>query len=141
MKHGPTCYQITLLVRQVCRHQHVQVGSCKLPSIQLEIVAITKTQISSFLPRSGLLISRRKKVKFRGIFSDKFAEKSADFRIIFLANIVEKQSVKNGRFCGYFKANFARNQKFNLCTDQTSVFNVFLTKVIICSFNNNILQK
>ena len=27
------------------------------------------------------------------------------------------------------------------CTDQTSVFNVFLTEVIICSFNNNTLQK
>ena len=66
--------------------------------IQLEIVAIRKTWISSFLPRSGLLISRRKKVKFRGIFSDKFAEKSADFRIIFLANVVEKQSVKKADF-------------------------------------------
>ena len=27
------------------------------------------------------------------------------------------------------------------CTDQTSVFNVFLTEVIICSFNNNTLKK
>ena len=27
------------------------------------------------------------------------------------------------------------------CADQTSVFNVFLTEVIICSFNNNTLQK
>ena len=27
------------------------------------------------------------------------------------------------------------------CTDQTSVFNVYLTEVIICSFNNNTLQK
>ena len=26
------------------------------------------------------------------------------------------------------------------CADQTSVFNVFLTEVIICSFNNNTLQ-
>ena len=26
------------------------------------------------------------------------------------------------------------------CTDQTSVFNVYLTEVIICSFNNNMLQ-
>ena len=28
---------------------------------------------------TGLLIIRRKKVKFRGIFGDKIAEKSADF--------------------------------------------------------------
>ena len=27
------------------------------------------------------------------------------------------------------------------CADQTSVFNVYLTEVIICSFNNNTLQK
>ena len=27
------------------------------------------------------------------------------------------------------------------CADQTSLFNVFLTEVIICSFNNNTLQK
>ena len=27
------------------------------------------------------------------------------------------------------------------CADQTSVFNVFLTEVIVCSFNNNTLQK
>ena len=26
------------------------------------------------------------------------------------------------------------------CADQTSIFNVFLTEVIICSFNNNMLQ-
>ena len=28
-----------------------------------------------------------------------------------------------------------------ICVDKTSVFNVFLTEVIICSFNNNTLQK
>ena len=27
------------------------------------------------------------------------------------------------------------------CADQTSIFNVFLTEVIICFFNNNTLQK
>ena len=36
-----------------------------------------------------------KKVKFRGIFRDKFVEKSAHFEGIFRANC---------RFCGYFKA-------------------------------------
>ena len=34
-------------------------------------------------------------------------------------------SLEIGRFCG----------------DQTSILNVFLTEVIICSFNNNVLQK
>ena len=28
-----------------------------------------------------------------------------------------------------------------ICADQTDVFKVFLTDVIICSFNNNTLQK
>ena len=31
------------------------------------------------VPFSGLLVGRGKKVKFRGIFNDKFAEKMADF--------------------------------------------------------------
>ena len=84
---------------------------------------------------AGLLIGRREKVKFRGIFGDKFVEKSTDFARIFKANFAENQSIKKGRFCGYFlEAN-------RFSADQTSVFNVFLTEVIICSFNNNMLQK
>ena len=46
------------------------------------------------------------KVKFRGIFTDKFAEKLADFTGVFGANFTKKQSVKNGRFCGYFQGKF-----------------------------------
>ena len=52
--------------------------------------------------KAGLLIGHEKKVKFRTIFRDKFAEKSVDFAGIFGANFTEKQSVKNGRFYGYF---------------------------------------
>ena len=55
-----------------------------------------------------------KKVKFCGIFRDKIVEKSAVFAGIsreFLGtNLAGKQLVKNGGFCGYFQANFARNQ-------------------------------
>ena len=47
---------------------------------------------------AGLLKSRGKKVKFRGIFKDKFAEKTADFAGIFEASFTEKRLVKNGRF-------------------------------------------
>ena len=43
-------------------------------------------------------------------------------------------------FVVIFKANFAGNQ-YRLCAGQTSAFNIFLTEVIICSFNNNKLQK
>ena len=56
-------------------------------------------------------------------------EKSADLIRIFL----KQTSLKS-------------NQKILLeidrfCHDQSSVFNIFLTEVIICSFNNNTLQK
>lgn len=37
-----------------------------------------------FMVKSGLLVGRRKKVKFCGIFSNKFEEKTADFAGIFL---------------------------------------------------------
>ena len=39
--------------------------------------------------------SQKKKVKFRGIFGDKIAEKLTDFAGIFGANLAGKQSVKN----------------------------------------------
>ena len=43
-------------------------------------------------------------------------------------------------FVVIFEANLTRNRS-DICADQTSVFNIFLTEVIICSFNNNTLQK
>ena len=87
---------------------------------------------------SGLLIGRRKKVQFRGILRDKFAEKSRRFC---------------GKFGEIFRANFFSGPILWLflgqilveidwfCADQTSIFNVLLTEVIICSFNYNTLQK
>ena len=68
-----------------------------------------------------------KKVKFRGIFRGKFAEKSTDFTGIFAANLAENQSVKTGRFCGYFPGKL-RQRSIGFCADQTSVFDVFLTE-------------
>ena len=64
----------------------------------------------------------------------KFAEKSTDFAGIFEANIAENQSVKKGRFCGYFQ----EIDRFS--AHQTSVFNVFPAEAITCSFNNSTLQ-
>ena len=58
----------------------------------------------SFL--AGLLIGLERKSQISRIFRDKFAEKSADFAGVFGANFTEKQSVKNGRFCGYFQGKF-----------------------------------
>ena len=80
--------------------------------------------------------SRKKKVKFCGIFRDKIAEKSANFA----GNLDTKQLLKKRRILWLFLGqNSLKIDRF--CADQTSVFNVFLTKVIICSFNNNTLQK
>ena len=60
--------------------------------------------ISPLVRASGGL--REKKVKFRGIFRDKFVEKAADFVGIFEANFAEKRLVKNGRFCESFLSKF-----------------------------------
>ena len=54
----------------------------------------------------GLLIGRRKKVKFLRIFRDKLAEKSGDFVGIFGVNFADKQSIKYGCFCGNFLGKF-----------------------------------
>ena len=55
---------------------------------------------------SGLLVGRGKKVKFRGIFRDKFAEKTADFAGIFEASFAEKRLVMSGGFRESFLSKF-----------------------------------
>ena len=55
---------------------------------------LNKSDIQGF--NLGLLISRGKKVKFRGIFSDKFAEKSADFAGIW-PEFSSRTSLKSNR--------------------------------------------
>ena len=60
-----------------------------------------------FVFLAGLLIGLGRKVKFLGIFRDKFAEKSADFAGVFGVNFTEKQSVKNGRFSGYLQGKLS----------------------------------
>ena len=73
-------------------------------------------------------------------------------------NIISRDSdrsqKKKSNFAGFLGTNLRKNRPIlwlfsrqislginRLCADQTSVFNVFLTKVIICSFINNMLQK
>ena len=89
---------------------------------------------------SGRLIGRGKKVKFCWIFRDKIAEKLANFTGIFGANLAGKQSLKKQQILWLFSGQISLEID-RFCADQTSVFNVFLTEVIICSFNNNTLQK
>ena len=79
-------------------------------------------------------------MKFRGIFRDKITEKSADFAGIFKANLARKLSVKKRRILWLFSGQISLKID-QFCTDQTSVFNVFLTEVVICCFNNNMLYR
>ena len=77
-----------------------------------------------------------KKANFPGNVRDKFGEKLAYFTAIlweFSRQTSPKSNVKKtADFVVIFRA---------VCTDETSAFNIFLRDVIICSFNNNTLQK
>ena len=59
---------------------------------------------------AGLLVGRGKKVKFRRIFRDKFAEKNSrfhgNFAGILEASFTEKRLVKKGRFRESFPSKF-----------------------------------
>ena len=51
--------------------------------------------------------SQKKKVKFRGIFGNKIAEKLTDFVGIFGANLAGKQSVKKRRILWLFSGQIS----------------------------------
>ena len=66
-------------------------------------------------------MGRGKKVKFRRIFRDKIAEKSADFTGIFGANLAGKQSVKKQRILWLFSGQISLEID-RFCADKTSIF-------------------
>ena len=77
------------------------------------------------------------------MFRDKFSEKLADFAGIsqdFLCKLYQKAIGKKWLILWLFSRKILLEIGW-FCADQTSIFNVFLTEVIICSFNNNTLQK
>ena len=93
---------------------------------------------------AGLLIRSRKKSNFAG-FLGANERKNRPILRHFRGNVwgkLRRKSIgKEGRFCGYFLGKILSDID-RFCADQTSVFNVFLTEVIIyCSFNNKTLQK
>ena len=100
---------------------------------------------SKFIPTSWyfFLIGSGKKSNFAG-FLGANSQKNRPILLHFSGNVCGKlcrKSIgKNGRFCGYFLEKILSDID-RFCIDQTSVFNDFLTEVIICSFNNNTLQK
>ena len=80
--------------------------------------------------------SREKKSNFAGFWGTKWRKNwsmSREFR----RNLAGKQSVKKRRILWLFSGQISQEID-QFCTDQTSVFNVFLTEDIICSFNNTL---
>ena len=59
---------------------------------------------------TGLLIARGRKSQilrdFQGQIRRKIGRFRGNFTAVFGANFTKKQSVKNGRFCGYFQGRF-----------------------------------
>ena len=90
--------------------------------------------------------------------SDRSRKKKSNFAG-FLGINSRKNQLISRQFCGSFRVKLhqkAIDKKWSilqlflrqislginrLCADQTSIFNIFLTEVIVCSFNNNTLQK
>ena len=88
--------------------------------------------------------SRKKKsnfAEFLGTNSRKKQRISREFRRSFQGKLHQKAiSKKQPILCSFSRQILLAIDRF--CADQTSVFfKVFLTGVIICSFNNNTLQK
>ena len=78
--------------------------------------------------------------EFLGQNCGKIGRFCRNFAGIFGANLAGKQSIKKRWILWLFSGQISPEINW-ICTDQTSVFNVFLTEVVICSFNNNTLQK
>ena len=80
----------------------------------------------------------RKKVNFAGCLGTN-SRKNRPISRKFRSKLREKQSVKTADFMLIFRENSLEIDRF--WADQISILNVFLTEVIICSLNNNTLQK
>ena len=83
---------------------------------------------------SGLLIIRGKKVKFRRILGTK-SQKNRSISWEFSGQTWPEAIGKKRRILWLFSGQISQEID-RFCADQTSVFNVFLTEDIICSFNN-----
>ena len=87
--------------------------------------------------------SRKKKSNFAGFWgtnSRKNRPISREFRGSFRGKLHKKAIGKKRPILWLFSRQISLEID-RFCADQTSLFNVFLTEVIICSFNNNTLQK
>ena len=120
-----------------------RINKVSLPPNLYRLHVIQFSNLMDHTILAGLLIGSGKKSNFAG-FLGANSQKNQLILRHFHGNIwakLRRKSVgKKGRFCGYFWGKILSDVD-RLCTNQTSVFNIFLTEVIICSFNNNTLQK
>ena len=79
-------------------------------------------------------------VGFLGTTSRKNRQISQEFRWSFRETLHQKGIGKKRPILWLFSRQILLEID-RFCAGQTSVFNIFLTEVIICSFNNNTLQK
>ena len=92
---------------------------------------------------AGLLIGSGKKSYFAGFLGANSRKNRPILQHLHRnvwGKLLQKSSGKKGRSCSHIWGKILSDID-RFCADQTSVFNVFLTEVIICSFNNNTLQK
>ena len=83
----------------------------------------------------------REKSQISQDFEGQIHGKIVDFARIFGANLAKNQSVKKRPILCHSLFSGKTSLEIDwFCADQTSVFNVFLTEVIICCFNNSTLQ-
>ena len=82
----------------------------------------------------------RKNVKFRRIFRGKFLEKSADFTGNFGGKPRHETISKKQPISLDFGGEISL-KSINFASIWPALFNVFLTGIIICSFNNSSLEK
>ena len=87
----------------------------------------------------GLLIGRGRKSQISRDFWRQIRGKIGRFRGSFRSKPHQKAIGKKGPILWLFSWQISLEID-QFCADQTSIFNVFLTEVIICSFNNT-LQK
>ena len=87
--------------------------------------------------------SRKKKSNFAGFSGTKSQKNrsiSWEFHGSFRGKLHQKAIGKKRPILWLFSRQISLEID-GFCADQTSIFSVFLTEVLICSFNNNTLQK
>ena len=89
---------------------------------------------------TGILIGRREKSQISQNFEGQIPGKISQFHGKFQGKPHQKAIGKKRPILWLFSRQILLEID-RCCADQTSVFNVFLTEVVICSFNKNTLKK